>query len=62
MARMSMDIKEMPESELGFRHILVCVCEFTNWMKTIPLADQKAQTIAMALYLRFAVNMAHQKP
>ena len=29
MARMSMDIKEMPESELGFRHILVCVCEFT---------------------------------
>ena len=30
MARMSMDIKEMPESELGFRHILVCVCEFTN--------------------------------
>ena len=50
MARMSMDIKEMPESELGFRHILVCVCELTNWMKTIPLADQKAQTIAMALY------------
>ena len=42
MARMYMDIKEMPESELGFRHILVCVCEFTNWMKTIPLADQKA--------------------
>ena len=39
MARMSMDIKEMPESELGFRHILVCVCEFSNWMKTIPLAD-----------------------
>ena len=30
MARMSMDIKEMPESELGFRYILVCVCEFTN--------------------------------
>ena len=52
MARMSMDIKEMPESELGFRHILVCVCEFTNWMKTIPLADQKAQTIAMALYFK----------
>ena len=47
MAKMFMDIKEMPESELGFRHILVCVCEFTNWMKTIPLADQKAQTIAI---------------
>ena len=52
MARMSMDIKEMPESGLGFKHILVCVCEFTNWMKTIPLADQKAQTIAMALYFK----------
>ena len=37
MARMSMDIKEMPESELGFRYILVCICEFTNWMKAIPL-------------------------
>ena len=52
MERMSMDIKEMPESELGFRNILVCVCEFTNWMKTIPLADKKAQTIAMAIYFK----------
>ena len=51
MARMSMDIKEMPESELGFRNILVCVCEFTSWMKTIPLADQKEQTIAMAIFI-----------
>ena len=31
---------------------LVCVCEFTNWMKTNPLADQKAQTIAMAIYFK----------
>ena len=30
MARMSMDIKVMPESELVSRNILVCVCEFTN--------------------------------
>ena len=52
MARMSMDIKELPESELGFRYILVCVCEFTNWKKAIPLADQKAQTIAIALYFK----------
>ena len=41
MARMSMDIKVMPESEFGFRNILVCVSEFTNWIKAIPLADQK---------------------
>ena len=52
MARISMDIKEMPESELGFRYILVYVCEFTNWMKAITLADQKAQTIAIALYFK----------
>ena len=61
MARMSMDIKEMPESELGFRHILVCVCEFTNWMKTIPLADQKAQTIAMARYFKICCEYGTPK-
>ena len=61
MARMSMDIKEMPESELGFRHILVCVCEFTNWMKTIPLADQKAQTIVMALYFKICCEYGTPK-
>ena len=61
MARMSMDIKEMSESELGFRHILVCVCEFTNWMKTIPLADQKAQTIAMALYFKICCEYGTPK-
>ena len=61
MARMSMDIKEMPESELGFRHILVCVCEFTNWMKTIPVADQKAQTIAMALYFKICCEYGTPK-
>ena len=61
MARMSMDIKEMPESELGFRYILVCVCEFTNWMKTIPLADQKAQTIAMALSFKICCEYGTPK-
>ena len=61
MARMSMDIKEMPESELGFRYIVVCVCEFTNWMKTIPLADQKAQTIAMALYFKICCEYGTPK-
>ena len=61
MARMSMDIKEMPESELGFRNILVCVCEFINWMKTIPLADQKAQTIAMALYFKICCEYGTPK-
>ena len=52
MARMSMDIKE---------YILVCVCEFTNWMKTIPLADQKAQTISMALYFKICCEYGTPK-
>ena len=61
MARMSMAIKEMPKSELYFRYILVCVCEFTNWMKAIPLADQKAQTIAIALYFKICCEYGTPK-
>ena len=61
MVRMSMDIKEMPESELGFRYILVCVFEFTNWMKAIPLADQKAQTIAIVLYFKICCEYGTPK-
>ena len=30
MARISMDIKVMPKSILGYNCILVCVCEYTN--------------------------------
>ena len=61
MARMSMDIKAMPVSELGFKNILVCVCEFTNWIKAIPLADQKAQTIAVALYFKICCEYGTPK-
>ena len=52
MARVSMDIKEMPKSILGYNCILVCVCEYTNWIKAIPLVDQKAGTIADAMFVR----------
>ena len=41
MAKVSMDIKEMPKSILGYTCILVCVSEYTNWIKAIPLVDQK---------------------
>ena len=47
MARVSMYIKEMPKSILGYTCILVCVCEYTNWIKAIPLVDQKAGTIVL---------------
>ena len=52
MAKISLDIKEMPESIFGYNNILVCVCEETNWVKAIPMADQKAQTIADAIYFK----------
>ena len=52
MARMSLDVKSMPYSALGFKHILVCTCEYTNWVEAIPIATEKAQTIAEALYFK----------
>ena len=42
----------MPKSILGYNCILVCVCEYTNWIKAIPLVDQKAGTIADAIFFR----------
>ena len=50
MAIVSMDIKEMQKSMLGYTCILVCVCEYTNWEKAIPLVDQKSGTIADAIF------------
>ena len=52
MARVSMDIKEMPNSILGYTCILVCVWEYTNWIKAIPSVDQKAGTIADAIFFK----------
>ena len=52
MARVSMDIKEMLKSILGYTCILVCVCEYTNPIKAIPSVDQKAGTIANAIFFR----------
>ena len=57
-----MDIKEIPKSILGYTCILVCVYEYTNWVKAIPLVDQKSGTIADAIFFRSSsVNMVHQK-
>ena len=52
MARISMDIKVMPKSVLGYNCILVCVCEYTSWVKAIPLVNQEAGTIADAIFFR----------
>ena len=61
MARVSMDIKEMPKSKLGYTCILVCVCEYTNWVKAIPLVDQKSGTIADAIFFRIVCEYGTPK-
>ena len=60
LARISLDIKEMPPSIFGFKNILVCVCEQTNWVKGIPLASQEANVIADAIY--FKIICEHGTP
>ena len=52
MASISMDIKVMPKSVLGYNCILVCFCEYTYWVKAIPLVNQEAGTIADVIFFR----------
>ena len=61
MARVPVDIKEMPKSILGYNCILVCVCEYTNWVKAILLIDQKAGTIADAIFFRIVCEYGTPK-
>ena len=42
MARVSMDIKEMPKSIMGYNYILVCICEYTNWVESNPISRSKS--------------------
>ena len=30
----------------------MCVCEYTNWVKAIPLVNQETGTIANAIFFR----------
>ena len=52
LSRLSADIKFMPVSATGYKFILVCVCEFTNFVILISLRDRNALTLAAALYDR----------
>ena len=52
MARFSMDVKHMTRSKLGYKYILLCTCESTNWVVAIPIADEQAETIADALFYK----------
>ena len=52
MFRMSIDLKDMCWSEMGYKHLLICTCEVTNWVCGIPLASACTEIIFEALYSR----------
>ena len=44
MTRISMDIKQMPMNK-GYSHILVLLCEVSNYMVALPLSSTRTQNI-----------------
>ena len=52
MQDLSIDIKTMPQAFREYHLLLVITCDQTNFMITIPLRDQTAQTVAEALIYR----------
>ena len=61
MARFSMDIKHMPPSILGYSKMLVCTCEFSNWIVAIPIINEQASTIAEALFFKIICQFGTPK-
>ena len=47
MTRISMDIKQMPINR-GYSHILVLLCEVSNYMVALPLSSTRTQNILEA--------------
>ena len=47
MTRISMDIKQMPVNR-GYSHILVLLCEVSNYMVALPLSSARTQSILEA--------------
>ena len=52
MQDLSIDIKTMPQAFGGYHLLLVITCDQTNFIITVPLRDQTAQTVAEALIYR----------
>ena len=52
MSNISLDAKEMPMSTLGYKHILVCTCEVSNYVVAIPIQDLTTVTLFEALFYR----------
>ena len=61
MSRMSVDVKYMPPSKLGYNHILMCTCEFSNWVVGIPIQDAVTETIIEALYFKIVLTFGSPK-
>lgn len=40
----------------GFRYLLTCIDRFTRWPEAIPIADQRAETIAEAFYINWVAR------
>ena len=61
MTRISMDIKQMPVNR-GYSHILVLLCEVSNYMVALPLSSTRTQSILEAFqrgYLAYFVPPTH---
>ena len=48
--RFSMDVKHMPPSVAGYKFILCCTCEYSNYLEAIPLKNTTTKTIIQAVY------------
>ena len=49
MTCISMDIKHMPKSSSGYKHILVMLCEISNFMVTAPMVTATSPEICKAI-------------
>ena len=56
MQRLALDsIGPLPESEFGFKHILVVICTFTRWVMLYPTRTLEAVECARAMIQHFGI-------
>ena len=53
LANVSMDVKYMPNSNKGFKYLLVILCEITNFLVTHPLKEVTASEVCRILVEEF---------
>ena len=59
MTKISMDIKQMPVNK-GYSHILVLLCEVTNYMVALPLMSTRNPTFWMHFKRDIWLTLGHQ--